>query len=153
MTTGVGVFDSSPLISLHQSDTLWLPEALFARILVPPAVVREVSVSPGRLPDRFEIHTPRVRLIPAESLGPGEREAIGLAMQIAADVLVLDDRPARRAAIARGLPVIGTFGLLLKAKRQGLISAIAPIMSTMVEAGHYASPGLQAAVLQEAGEI
>ena len=116
MSTGIGVFDSSPLISFHQSDTLWLPEVLFEHVLVPPGVLGEISKSLGRVPERFEVQIPQGHMLLPSALGRGEREAIGLALQVEADALVLDDRPARKAAIARGLPVIGTFGLLLKAK-------------------------------------
>lgn len=153
MTAEIGIFDSSPLISFYQSDTLWLPEALFARVLVSPGVISEVLPSLGRLPDSYEIHMPHVRLLLPGNLGRGEREAIGLAIQIGCNSLVIDDRPARRAAIAHGLPVIGTFGLLLKAKHQGLIGEVASIMSAMLEAGHYASYELQMAVLEDAGEL
>ena len=66
---------------------------------------------------------------------------------------MIDDRPARRSAVAHGLPGIGTFGLLLKAKRQGLIAEVASTMAAMVEAGHYASRELQMAVLKDAGEL
>ena len=138
---------------MHLSGTLWLPEALFARILVPPGVVSEVLPSLKRMPDTFEVHLPHLRLLLPGALGPGEREAIGLAIQVGADELVLDDRPARRAAIAHGLPVVGTLGLLLRAKQHGPIEEVAPIMAAIVEAGHYASPELQMAVLKDAGEL
>lgn len=153
MTSGIGVFDSSPLISFYQSDALWLPEALFARVLVPPGVVSEILPSLKRVPETFEVHIPHLRLLLPGALGPGEREAIGLSIQVSADDLVLDDRSARRAALAHGLPVIGTFGLLLRAKHQGLIGEVAPIMAAMVEAGHFASRDVQMAVLEDAGEL
>lgn len=153
MTAEIGIFDSSPLISFYQSDTLWLPEALFGRVLVSPGVISEVLSSLGRMPDAFEVHVPHVRLLLPGKLGRGEREAIGLAIEIGCDSLVMDDRPARRSAIAHGLPVIGTFGLLLKAKHQGLIGKVAPIMTAMVEAGHFASHDLQMAVLEAAGGL
>lgn len=153
MTAEIGIFDSGPLISFYQSDTLWLPEALFPRVVVSPSVKSEVLPSLGQMPDAFEVDIPHVRLLLPGNLGRGEREAIGLAIQIGCDALVIDDRPARKAAIAHGLPVIGTFGLLLKAKHQGLIGRVAPIMSAMLEAGHYASYELQMAVLEDAGEL
>jgi predicted nucleic acid-binding protein len=105
------------------------------------------------MPATFEVHIPHVSLLLPGTLGLGEREAIGLAIQTGCDAMAIDDRPARRAAVAHGLPVIGTFGLLLKAKHQGLIGEVASIMTAMVEAGQYASHELQMAVLEDAGEL
>ena len=50
------------------------------------------------------------------SLGPGESEAISLALEAHADLLIVDDRPARRLAQALGTPIIGTLGVLFAAK-------------------------------------
>ncbi|MCA9879434.1 MAG: DUF3368 domain-containing protein [Thermomicrobiales bacterium] len=49
-------------------------------------------------------------------------------------------------------PVIGALGLLVRAKRQHLISEVAPVMAEMIAAGHYASQELQTIILQKAGE-
>lgn len=136
MNSAVAVFDAGPLITFHKTETLWLPDALFVRILVPPAVVREVQLSLGRAPESFEVHAPRMRLLLPEPLGPGEREAIALAMEIDSDVVVLDDHRTRAAALELGLMVTGTLGLLVRAKQQGLISHVRPLMQAMVDSGH-----------------
>jgi predicted nucleic acid-binding protein len=93
-----------------------------------------------------------MRLLLPEPLGPGEREAILLAMEVKSDFVVLDDHQARAAAREHGLPVTGTLGLLVRAKHQGLISEVRPLMQEMVAAGHYASDRLQALILAKAGE-
>lgn len=59
-------------------------------------------------------------------LGDGEREAIALAMEVGAAAIILDDRAARRVAEAAGLNVIGTLGLLLEAKRKGIVTRVRP---------------------------
>ncbi len=64
-------------------------------------------------------------------------------MEIGSDFVVLDDHQARAAARVHGLPVTGTLGLLVRAKHQGLISEVRPLMHSMVAAGHYASDRLQ----------
>lgn len=152
MKAGCGVFDAGPLISFHQTDTLWLPEALFEHVVVPGAVAAEVKRSVGSGPDWFEIRSPRIRLFLPDQLGSGEREAIGLAMEIGSDFVVLDDLPARNAALAHCLPVVGTLGLLVRAKQQGIISHVRPLMLEMIAAGNYASVRLQALILEQAGE-
>lgn len=152
MKSGCGVFDAGHLISFNHTDTLWLLEALFERVVVPEAVAAEVKRSVGPGPDWFEIRAPRIRLFLPEQLGPGERETLGLAMEIGSDFVVLDDLPARNAALTHGLPVVGTLGLLVRAKQHGLIRKVKPHMLEMIAAGHYASDRLQTLILEKADE-
>jgi len=88
----------------------------------------------------------------AVSLGPGEREAIALALELKATRLLLDDLPARRLASSLGLEIIGTLGLLLWAKEQGLLPAVRPWVDTLLREGFYISERLLAEVLSTAGE-
>jgi predicted nucleic acid-binding protein len=85
-------------------------------------------------------------------LGPGESEAISLALEIGAQWVILDERPARRLAQALGLPVIGTLGVLLASKRRGLLPAVRPCVDALVNFGFHISPGLYDLVLADAGE-
>jgi uncharacterized protein len=71
-------------------------------------------------------------------------------MEIGSDFVVLDQ--ARAAARELSLSVTGTLGLLVRAKDQGLISEVQPLMHAMVAAGHYASDSLQELILEKAGE-
>ncbi len=86
------------------------------------------------------------------SLGGGESEAISLALELSAQLIILDDRPARRLAKALGLPVIGTLGALLLAKQKGLLPAIKPEMDALVNFGFRISQDLYDRVLGDAGE-
>lgn len=86
------------------------------------------------------------------SLANGEREAIGLALEVRPDAIILDDLPARRVAHAAGLNVVGTLGVLLGAKRAGLLPAIRPELDRLVEASFFLSPQLYSELLQAAGE-
>jgi hypothetical protein len=109
------VSDSGPLIALERIQQLQLLPELFARILIPPAVEKEVAslrkspdwvlVQPLRRPPRLG----RLGL----SLGAGEREAIGLSLDIGAAHLLVDDKAARTVARSLRLPIIGTLGLML----------------------------------------
>ncbi|MEA2526091.1 MAG: hypothetical protein QOF73_3318, partial [Thermomicrobiales bacterium] len=78
---------------------------------------------------------PRVSGIP---LGNGEREVIALALQFDVDRVVLDDEAARRLAIALGLPVIGTLGILVLAKQEGIVAAVRPLVEALAEVGEVA---------------
>ena len=111
------VSNSSPLIALDRIGQLDLMRALFAEVVVPPAVLHEVFAGSDS-PAWLRVVAPAVMLDDTASptLGRGEREAIALAVAAGARRIILDDLPARRLAASLGLPVIGTAGLVLAAK-------------------------------------
>jgi predicted nucleic acid-binding protein len=118
------VSNASPLIALAQIDHLDLLEKLFFAILIPPAVVREITPTvtlPDWIIERALAQTIGPQILQA-SLGPGESEAISLALEVSSRWVILDERPARRLAQALGVPVIGTLGVLLASKRRGVSS-------------------------------
>jgi predicted nucleic acid-binding protein len=74
------------------------------------------------LPDWLEILQPK-NLDPSLSgFGLGERQAISLANEVGADLVIIDDKAARKAAIDRHVNVIGTLGVLVRASEKGLIN-------------------------------
>jgi uncharacterized protein len=88
-----------------------------------------------------------------EELGAGEAEAIALAVQSEAGLLLMDDRRARRIAeLAYGLRVKGVAGILVTAKRRELISEVRPLLETIKIHGYYLSPRLIERACHEAGE-
>ena len=155
------VADSGPLIALGRLDALHLLPALFSEIQVTATVLAEgaarrdfvdaqrlgQAVQAGWLKpcaDNFEG--------PGGRLDPGEASAIARALEIDAGLL-LDDRAAVVYARALGLKVIGTLGLLVLAKRGGLIEQVAPLVVQLQAGGHYLGPGAVQAALHAAGEI
>jgi predicted nucleic acid-binding protein len=86
------------------------------------------------------------------SLGPGESEANCLALEIEARLIVLDERPARRLAQALHLPVIGTLGILLAAKRHQILAAVGPCLDALLEHDFRIAPSLYENVLRASGE-
>jgi predicted nucleic acid-binding protein len=122
VNSGIAVSDASPLIALNQIERLDLLQAQFDSVVVPSTVAQEVEPSVGILPrwiDRQQIEVAPDFLT---HLDPGEREAIALSMRLTANFLVIDDLPGRHAAERLGIRVIGSLGLLVGAKRRGLIS-------------------------------
>lgn len=124
------VFDASPLVFfdvLGYADSL--PE--LHDVFVPPAVVEEVVALPGEpgsaIPERdwVERRAPRaetLRRVEGEMTeGRGEKEAIALALDLSA-LIVLDDKRARGYARRVGLRLTGTLGVLLRLHRLGLAS-------------------------------
>ncbi len=101
---------------------------------------------------RVTLDLPPDRLL-TEELGAGEAEAIALAVQRNAQLLLMDDRRARRVAeLAYGLGVKGAAGILVAAKRQGLVSTVRPLLEMMQVRGYYLSPRLIERACHEAGE-
>ncbi len=116
------ICDTSPLQYLHQSDLLHLLPALFGSAQVPSAVVAELAEGRRRgvrLPEMADIPwvterpvSEHKRLPLVTSLGNGEKEVLALGLETPNHLLVLDDRHARRYAIAVGLEITGTLGIL-----------------------------------------
>ena len=85
-------------------------------------------------------------------LGPGESQVLMLALEMPGSIAVLDDALARRMAIANGIPIKGTLGLLLDAKRAGYLTAVKLSLDRLQELGFRLSQQTREAVLKLAGE-
>jgi predicted nucleic acid-binding protein len=124
------VSNTSPLnylILIQQQEIL---RDLFGQVLIPEAVRRELSSPAAPAAVRAWIDGPpawlecrTVASVPSdlESLGPGERESIALALAEKASLVLLDERRARRVAENLGLAVSGMLGVLDRAHRRGLL--------------------------------
>lgn len=157
------VSDASPLIALGAVQALDLLRAMYGCVLIPDAVHREVSADLSRAgaTDVLSAEWIEVRQVAnlelvaslAAKLGRGEAEAIALTLEAAADLLILDDRQARRAAENLGLAISGVGGVMVEAKRLGHIAAVKPMLDQMTAAvGFRISPALRALILRAAGE-
>jgi uncharacterized protein len=157
------VSDSSPLIALASVGYLKLLQTLYGRVVVPQAVRNEVLGDIDR-PGAQEIlaaewievraASDTVDLYLARTLvHAGEAEAIGLAIELDADLLIVDERRARDLAETMGLRITGVVGVLLEAKSRGLIPAIKPILDALsVSGGFHLSHRFYTAALKAAGE-
>lgn len=154
MARSLTVSNASPLIALYQIQHLDLLPKLFERILIPPAVAREVAPTVA-LPGWIEVKPLRepigARILSA-SLGPGESEVLSLALEAEASRVILDERPARRLAQAFDLSVVGTLGLLSAAKRKHLIPAVKPLLDVLLQQDFRVSVALYEWALVDAGE-
>ena len=149
------IADASPLIALQQIGQISLIEQLFERILIPSAVVREISPSLPNLPAWIttrDLTQPIEPEILRASLGAGESETLTLALHVGAHLVILDERPARKLARVLGLSVVGTAGILLAAKRAGLIPRVRPLLDALIEKGFRVSSALRDKILADAAE-
>lgn len=137
----VVVADTSPINYLVLIAQIDLLRQLYARILIPPAVLAELKhpVAPKSVrdwahnaPSWVEILSPKSSLILVQ-LDPGESEAIALATEVHAEVVLIDEQAGRQEALRRGLKVAGTLSVLDEADQAGLVvfdNAIAELRKT-----------------------
>lgn len=159
------VFNASPLIVLAKAGMLERILELPERVLIPRAVALEVGncndpsdpacVWLQRTEAAAYLHdSPQVSdFVSAWGLGAGESSVISLAETLPEATVVLDDLAARRCAMALGLSVTGTLGLLLLAKRAGRIEKVGPALDAIVDAGLFVSERHLKAIREKAGEL
>jgi predicted nucleic acid-binding protein len=153
------VCDAGPLIALGRLDLLGLLPRLFRQAYVPEAVLAECVARPALLDaqrirsacDSGQLIVRAATPIAARSLGIGERSAIGAALEISA-ALLADDRAARRQALALGIIVIGSLGVLVQARRSNLLPQVAPLIEVLRSSGYRLSDDAARAALTAAGE-
>ncbi|MGR3318030.1 MAG: DUF3368 domain-containing protein [Candidatus Anammoxibacter sp.] len=86
------------------------------------------------------------------TLDKGEAEVIVIAKELKADIVIIDELTARKVAIMMNLPIIGAVGLLMKAKKKGLIKKVKPLLDMMIDHGIRYGEAFYRKVLQEIGE-
>lgn len=158
------VSNTSPLMNLAVVGRLGLIEQLYGSANIPEAVAHELAAA---LPEQFnEQAIKKLTWLTVQSvknreltesllldLDAGEAEAIALSMEMKARLLLLDERRGRSIAQRFGLKFIGLLGMLIEAKRRGLVPAVKPVLDDLiVKAGFWLDNRLYMRVLQEAGE-
>lgn len=139
------ISDATPIISLIKIECLDILEELYKNIIIPKAVYDELICN---INYRHEIDIIKscaffqienveenlsVLLLQRQlKLDRGESEAIVLANNISADLIIIDERKARRIAKNVGLKVTGTLGILVEAKQQGLIIELKPLLDKLI---------------------
>jgi len=156
------ICNTSPLQYLHQIGQLELLPALVSRVVVPTVVAEELAEGRRRgldlpVPEMLpwvELSVPAneqvVRLV--ADLGPGETGVLLLALEQTDPVVILDDALARRHAEMLGISLTGTLGILLDAKRRGLVPALTPLIDDLQRLGFRLSERTRNAVVRMARE-
>jgi len=161
----VRIVDASPLILLARVDCLeLLREPPDSDVTVPDVVFQEVLAG-----ERFDPKVQAIRrasntwlrVSPIVRVAPGldpkrldavEMAVLSLAVENPGAVVVLDDQDARKEAARRSIPLLGTSGILLRAKEQGRLAAVRPTLDALRKAGLYLTDSVYHMVLRMAGE-
>ena len=142
------VSDTWPVLNLARIGRLDLLQLLYHQVLIPSAVYRELTISKMDLPPAIDLATmpwlivatakdqDRVQQL-REELDPGEAEAIVLAIERRADLLLVDERRGRRTATAAGLTVTGLLGVVARAKQAGLIDLAKPVLDELIQVARF----------------
>jgi len=150
------VSDTSPLTALLTVSEAELLLKLFNEVIIPEAVQRELLRGHPRIPSWLRVEPVKdLTLVKhyAKTVDIGEAEAIGLAKQLGADHLLIDERKGRNLAIQEGVPVLGLVGVVLLAKRRGLIPSARTLLQRLErEAGMYLGEDLREKALKAVGE-
>jgi uncharacterized protein len=135
------------LIHLSRIGRVELLRELYGEILVPDAVVDEVARHPtadleaglasGWLRRVTPSNRARVAQIERDLGGRGEAQVIGVALELESAIVLVDERAVRAYARSRGLQVRGTLGVVLHAKRRGLIDRATPVLDELRRSGFW----------------
>ncbi len=158
------VSDASPLISLARIGQLDLLHQLFGELIIPEAVWHEVVVKGAGQAGADEVkgtswiktqaiaNKPLAQALQQE-LDAGEAEAIVLALETRARLLLMDERLGRETAQHMELRCIGLVGVLIAAKQRGLIEGIKPLLDAARNiAGFRIEERLYSKILKDEGE-
>lgn len=152
--------NTTPLIALSAINQLELLPRFFDQVHVTKEVIAECAVG-GNIfvPDLFGL--PWIVPVTAKrSVAPhilleldlGEKATILAAQEYQADLVLIDEKLGRNVAEYLGLRVTGTLGVLLKAKREGLISSFVQAVNSMRQRGVFFQPKLIERLAQTVGE-
>lgn len=158
------VSNTSPLTNLAAIGQFALFHQLYGRLHIAEAAWEELNAQDRHWPGRDEVaavdwierHAVQNRALVIalrRDLDRGEAETIALALELGADLVLLDEREGRHAAQRLGLRVAGVVGVLLEAKSRGAVGAIRPYLDALrYKAGFYLARQVYDSALALAGE-
>jgi len=159
--TDAWVINASPIILYARICRLDVIERLAPRVIVPATVIEEIQAGmrrDGTAKDAtawaLQYQQPDISIpttVERWDLGPGESQVISFCLQ-GERWAVLDDRMARRCISAHGLQMIGSLGMILRARKLGLIDAARPWVYKLKDEGMYVEVSLIERALSAIGE-
>jgi len=151
------VSDTSVITSLIQIGRATLLQELYGAVLIPPAVQEELLRSHVTLPSFLQVRQAENRQMVARleaELDLGEAEAIALAKEISADLLLIDEKLGRQIAVREGLRIAGLIALVVEAKQRGIVRSVREFVKQLeLEAGFRLSDSVKQEAFRRAGEL
>ena len=154
------VSNATPIISLASIGRLSLLTDLFNKVYIPQAVYNEIKYKKSH--GYQEIDNPCFEIMTIQGnaylgfllneLDRGEAEAIFLAKEMAADMLIIDERIGYKIAQSQQLYCIGTLTVLEVAKQKQLIKKVKPLLDEMIQKGRWYSETVYSQFLKQIGE-
>jgi len=160
----IGVSNTSPITSLAAIGQFELLQKLYGEIHIADAVWHELNHGGRRYPgsqevegaswvDRHAVSSQALVTVLRRDLDQGESETLALAIELKADLVLLDEQEGRHMATRFGLRPLGVLGVLLQAKHFGAIAEIRSLVDALREqAGFFIGKSLYRQVLEQAGE-
>ena len=153
------VANTTPIIALADIGQLDLLRQLYGEIIIPTAVLDEIISEPARrkvgesdwIIVESVSNAEQKRLFKSR-LHEGEVEVMLLAQEQHADLVIIDDNAAKKTAKFLGINVTGTMGILIRAKQNGLIDEVKPLIEELLDKGLYIGQEVVDMVLEAAGE-
>jgi len=156
------VLNASPLIVLFKANLAHLLPQVFTEVLIPGAVWDEVIAGGptemaaqglGTVDWAKRVEVAAVApVILGWNLGQGESEVLSVALNHPGYRVVIDDAAARRCARTLQMPMLGTGGVLVLAKRRGLIPSVESSIKELRDAGLWLSDEIVTLLIHQAGE-
>lgn len=149
----LAVSNSSPVILLRATNRLDLLLDAYDEVVVPEEVAKEVGY--GLEKDGIAVRRVEDRALLGAVLMHnhiGEAAAIALALETKANEVILDDLRARNYALRKNLSVVGTLGLVTRAREEGRLAAARPVIDELLKAGMLIDPRIIARALARVGE-
>ncbi len=154
------VSDTSSISNLLQIGSIDILHQIFGEITITPAVQRELYLLPEQ---EFEIErlvwikvkAPKNQHLVVdllEELDLGEAESIALAVEENAEFLIIDEYKGRLIADSYGVKIVGILGVLIEAKKRGIIRLVKPELEKLIEVGFRLNNQLIENVLKGLGE-
>lgn len=163
--TSIIVADAGPLIGIARIGHISLLQSLYKSIIIPPRVLEELKISsdkPGAMAVSEAIRDGWIKIVELERasdsavlrllVDAGEAESIQLALEQNAHLLIIDDKKGRKTATSRDIRIIGTGGILISAKKAGLLEKVSPVLNELANAGYRLSPRLCKRIKELANE-
>jgi uncharacterized protein len=159
--TGPVILNNTPLVALWSLGQLPLLRDLYGEVIIPQAVYEEFLATEQSVRQTALDEAPWIKIVSLINarqalvyvgLDRGEAEVLALATEHSARLVIIDEYKGRRYAERLGLPLTGTLGVLLTAKHNGLVPALAPLIDQLLKEGLFLASELIRKALELAGE-